>query len=468
MAELSVVLRGADAILPYGRATVDLGINTAGRIEAVGEPGSLAGRRIVDVAGLIAIPGGVDLHVHINTFFGGTTTRDDFFGGTAAALHGGTTTVAQFAIPRLGETSLDAINRTQAEARPAVVADYAVHGAMVRDSFEASLGQLQDFASAGVGTVKIFSAYTDVIGLSLGQIHRLLRAAAERGITIFVHAETDSLIHEATDEVVARARLRPVGHAESRPPLAENDALRSISDLARDAGAAVYFVHVSAAESVATLADRKAIPGSPLFAETCPHYLFLDASKYEDPVGQRWICSPPIRSAPDRAALWAGLIDGTIDTISSDHNCFDIAQKDAGAMDFRAVPNGLPGIETRLPLMVGAAIDGRLSWLEVVRASSVRPAQILGCWPRKGALAVGADADVVLIDPVGTTDLGATHMTTDFAPFAGLQASGKIAFVYRRGELVIAEGELRAERGSGSWIPIGPGTGRREAPAGRA
>jgi dihydropyrimidinase len=118
--------------------------------------------------------------------------------------------------------------------------------------------------------------------------------------------------------------------------------------------------------------------------------------------------------------------------------------------------------------MVGAAIDGRLSWLEVVRASSVRPAQILGCWPRKGALAVGADADVVLIDPVGTTDLGATHMTTDFAPFAGLQASGKIAFVYRRGELVIAEGELRAERGSGSWIPIGPGTGRREAPAGRA
>lgn len=468
MAELSVVLRAADAILPHGRAMVDLGINEAGRIEAIGEPGSLAAHRVVDAAGLIAIPGGVDLHVHINTFFGGTTTRDDFFIGTTAALQGGTTTIAQFAIPRPGETSLEAINRTQAEARPAVVADYAVHGAMVRDLFTESLGQLDLFASAGVGTVKIFSAYTDVIGLSLGQIYQLLRAAATRGITIFVHAETDSLINEAIDEAVGLARLGPVGHAESRPPFAENDALRSISDLARSTGTAVYFVHVSAAQSVVTLAERKAIAGSPLFAETCPHYLFLDASKYEGPDGQRWICSPPIRSAPDRAALWAGLSDGTIDTVSSDHNCFDIAQKDAAAADFRAVPNGLPGIETRLPLMIGAAIDGRLTWSEVVRVTSVRPAQILGCWPRKGALAVGADADIVLIDPAGTTDLGATHMATDFVPFAGLQASGRIASVYRRGELVIADGELRAQRGSGSWIPVEPGTGPREAPGGRA
>ncbi len=452
MPELAVVLRGVDAVLPHGRAVIDIGIADDGRIAAIAEPAMLAGRETVEVAGLIALPGGIDLHVHINTFFGGTTTRDDFFSGTTAALFGGTTTIAQFAIPRPGETSVEAVERTHGEARDDVVSDYVVHGSVVRDSYESSVEQFGTLRASGIGTVKVFSAYTDVIGLSLGQIHRLLIAAARTGITVFVHAETDSLIREGIEDAVTRSELGPRGHAVSRTTLAETDAVRSISDLARDTGATVYFVHVSAADSVATLAERR-LAAERVLAETCPHYLFLDASVYDGPAGQRWICSPPIRGAEDRAALWEGLREGVIDAVSSDHNCFDIAQKDAGATDFREVPNGLPGIENRLPLLVGAALDGRLDWRRLVQVSAETPARILGLWPRKGALAVGADADIVLIDPARSTDLGVGHMAGDFAPYAGMRSSGSIETVYRRGERVIADGELRARRGSGAWLP---------------
>jgi dihydropyrimidinase len=456
MPELATVLRAADAVLPHGRATVDIGVAADGRIAALAESGTLAGHETVEAAGMIAVPGGIDLHVHINTFFGGTTTRDDFYTGTSAALFGGTTTIAQFAIPRPGETSLEAVERTHAEARPGVVADYVVHGSVVRDTYEPSIAQFETLRATGIGTVKVFSAYTDIIGLTLGQIHRLLRAAAATGTTVFVHAETDSLIREGIEDAVGRAELGPRGHAVSRTTLAESDAVRSISDLARDAEASIYFVHMSTASSVATLAERKA-RGERVHAETCPHYLFLDASIYDRPTGQRWICSPPIRSADDRAALWEGLLDGTIDAVSSDHNCFDTAQKDAGAADFRTVPNGLPGIEDRLPLLIGAAIEGRLDWRRLVSVTAEMPARILGLWPRKGALLVGADADIVLIDPAGRTDLGGGHMAGDFRPFEGTHTRGRIEMVYRRGDRVIAGRELLAGPGSGSWLPIPSG-----------
>ncbi|TMK19811.1 MAG: dihydropyrimidinase, partial [Actinobacteria bacterium] len=231
------------------------------------------------------------------------------------------------------------------------------------------------------------------------------------------------------------------------------DAIRSIAHLARDTGATVYFVHVSGALSVASLAKMRA-RGGRILAETCPHYLFLDASVYDAPDGERWICSPPIRSAEHRVALWDALTAGVIDTVASDHNCFDIAQKASHRADFRTVPNGLPGIEHRLPLLVDAAIAGRLGWERLMQVSCEAPARVLGLWPHKGALVVGADADLVLVDPASHTDLGAGHMATDYSPYQGMSVSGRIERVYRRGQLVVADGDLRAGRGSGAWLPV--------------
>jgi dihydropyrimidinase len=462
--ELATVIRGPSLATGEGRRHADIGIGDDGRIAALGAPGSLSAPRVVDAAGLTAVPGGVDLHVHIATFFGGTTTRDDFHSGTAAALFGGTTTIAQFAIPRPGETSAQAVARTRDEARPDAVSDYAIHGCVVRESYEASLDELGALAANGVGTVKIFSAYTDQIGLSLDRIGRLLARAADAGITVFVHAETDELVRDGIRDAVAAGQTGPMGHARSRTPHAEEDAIRAIADLAAAAGASAYFVHVSSAPSVATLAERRA-RGERLFAETCPHYLFLDEAVYRQPDGQRWICSPPIRSAEHRDALWDGLRSGVVDAVSSDHNCFDLGQKGPRGSDFRDVPNGLPGVEHRLPLLVSAAIEGRLTWERMVQVSAETPARILGLWPRKGALAVGSDADVVLVDEAGTTELGPGHMASDYSPYAGMRVRGRIQAVWRRGEPVVTDGALRAERGSGEWLPVRAGAMGWRGPA---
>jgi dihydropyrimidinase len=461
MPELAYVLRAVDAVLPDAVRRVDIGIGPDGRIAALADEGTLAAPRLVAAAGLLALPGGIDLHVHINTFFGGTTTRDDFFAGTRAALLGGTTTIAQFAIPQPAETSIEAVKRTQHEADDAAVADYAIHGCVVRDTYESSVRDLDELVERGIGTVKIFSAYTDVIGLSLTQIERLLNDAAARGITVFVHAETDELVQQGIADAVARSRLGPDGHALSRTTEAEADAVDKIADLALSRGARVYFVHVSAGASVRILAARRAT-GQRLLAETCPHYLFLDESVYANRDGQRWICSPPIRGPADRDALWDGLRDRVLDVVSSDHNCFDLAQKDAGSADFRTVPNGLPGIEYRLPLLVGAALDGRLSLQRVAELASEMPARIMGLWPRKGTLMPGADADIVLVDPTSETDLGRGHMATDYSVYDGVKATGRIVAVFRRGTQVVADGEMVADAGSGIRLAV-PAL----APAGR-
>jgi dihydropyrimidinase len=456
MPELRAIIRGAQVVGSSGPAIADIGIGRAGRIAVLGAAGSLAAPLLVDADGLIAIPGGVDLHVHINTWFGGTTTRDDFLAGSAAALLGGTTTFAQFAIPLPGETSLAAVERTMAEARGSVVSDYAVHGCVVRETFEESLDQLADLTAAGVGTVKVFSTYTDEVGLTLDQIQRLLVRCAAVGMTVFVHAETDAMVRAGIGDSVERGELGPLGHARSRTPEAEVDAVRTITDLAAEAEASVYFVHISSAQSVAELKSRRDA-GAAVLAETCPHYLFLDGAVYARHDGQRWICSPPIRSAEHRAALWDGLRDGVIDTVSSDHNCFDLDQKGPDGADFRRVPNGLPGIEDRMPLLVGAAIDGRLDWRRLVQVTAETPARILGAWPRKGALAVDGDADIVLVDPTASTSLDEGHMATDYSPYAGSQSSGRIESVWLRGERVVDAGALLTEPGSGSWLPVRSG-----------
>jgi len=445
---LETVIQGGLVIMPQGPCQADLGIGADGRIHALALPGTLSGKHVVSAEGLIVLPGGVDPHVHINMRFSEIQkTTDDFFTGTLPAALGGTTTLVEFAIPRAGETTLDALERRYSEASGNAVVDYNFHAVVVRDRFGESLGELGQLASHGINSIKLFSAYCDTIGLDLGQIQTAMEHARTAQLLVLVHCETESLIQKGIADCVAAGNLTPHAHLLSRTALAEADAVRSICDLASEAGVPVYIVHVSSADGAAVVRERRQ-RGDRVLAETCTHYLYLDDMVYQQD-GELWVCSPPIREHAHQEALWRGLQEGIFDLVSTDHNCFNRSQKGARKDDFRLIPNGLPSIEFRTPLLLSAALTGRLDWIRLARFLAEAPARIFGLWPRKGAIAVGADADFLLVDPTSETDLSSGHMATDYSPFMGITARGRILQTWLRGVCIAREGALQVEPGYG-------------------
>jgi dihydropyrimidinase len=456
------VIQGGLVVFPQGPCQADLAVGSDGRFHAIALPGTLTGKHVVSAEGLVVLPGGIDPHVHINMQFSAIQkTTDDFFTGTMPAALGGTTTLVEFAIPRAGETTLEALERRYREAKGNAVVDYNFHACVVRDRFAESITELAQLPARGITTVKLFSAYCDTIGLDLGQIQTAMEACRSAQQLVLVHCETESLIQKGIADCVAAGNLSPYAHLLSRSSLAESDAVRSICDLAAATNVPVYIVHVSSAEGAAVVRERR-MRGEQVYAETCTHYLYLDDATYKRSDGELWICSPPIREHHHQEALWRGLNDGTFDIISTDHNCFNRSQKGARHDDFRLVPNGLPSVEFRTPLLLSAVHDGRLDWTNLVRFMSEAPARIFGLWPRKGAIAVGADADFLLVDPSAETDLSVGHMATDYSPFMGISAQGRILQTWLRGICIARESTLQVEPGYGvrlmahqhSTIPI--------------
>jgi len=405
--------------------------------------------QVIEAAGALVLPGGVDVHTHIGIKFGEFQTRDDFATATRAAAFGGTTSLLEFAFPEPGEDPGDAVERRISEATGRAVIDFGFHAAITQRADADALAGIERAAKLGAPSVKVFTAYRGLMMLELGEVLAVMREAARSRSLVMVHAETEAIVERATAELRERGMADARHHALARPAIAELDAARSVLNLARESGATVYLVHVTLPE-VAEEIGKARSAGVRAFGETCPHYLLLDESVYARPHGERFVCSPPMRSAGAARGLWRSL-GSELTGVHSDHCCFDRAQKKVHASDSTRIPPGLPGVETRLPLLISAALSGRLPMNDVVRLCSSEPARLFGM-PGKGSLLPGMDADLVLVDPRPRRRVNGLHMSTDYSPFEGMAIRGGIEAVVAGGRLLVSSGKWVGEGPSGRYI----------------
>ncbi|MFJ5231076.1 dihydropyrimidinase [Kitasatospora sp. NPDC088391] len=428
-----------------------------GRIAALALPGSQqwTADRVFHADGKYVIPGGVDAHTHMELPFGGTHASDTFETGTRAAAWGGTTTVVDFAVQSRGDSLRAGLDAWHAKAEGNCAVDYAFH-MIVSDVNDATLREMPGLLAEGISSFKLFMAYPGVFYSDDGQILRAMQQAGDTGALIMMHAENGPAIDVLVEQALARGETDPRYHGEVRRALLEAEATHRAVQLSRVAGSPLYVVHVSAREALAELAAARD-QGLPVFGETCPQYLFLSTDNLAEPgfEGAKYVCSTPLRPKDHQAALWRGLRTDDLQVVSTDHCpfCFK-GQKELGLGDFSKIPNGLPGVENRMDLLHQAVVDGHLTrrrWIEIACAA---PARMFGLYPRKGTLAPGSDADVVIYDPHATQVLSAAthHMNVDYSAYEGRTVTGRVETVLSRGEVVIDRGEYLGRTGHGAFL----------------
>jgi dihydropyrimidinase len=459
----STVIRGGTAVLPTGVARADIGIRGE-TIAAIGERLG-PGEREIDATGKVVAPGGVDPHAHIEQVSGGgLLNADSFESATISAAFGGTTTVIPFAAQHVGHALDRVLDDYHRLAERGAVIDYAFH-MILADPNEATLKtHLPKLVRDGHASIKVFMTY-DKIRLDDEQMLDVLAAARDNGAFVCVHAENHGMISFMSKRLLANGRTSPLAHGASHPRLAELDAIQRVAAMSQLIDQPVMVFHVTTAEAAAAVAKARR-DGVKLFGETCPHYLLLTAEDVDKPGldGAKWMCSPPLRQAADRDALWDALARGDLQVVSSDHAPyrFDASGKlSAGPNpNFKQIANGLPGLEVRLPLMFDAAVtQGRLGLERFVELTSTAPAKLYGLYPKKGALAVGADADVVVWDPKKTVRLSSAmlHDNTGYTPYEGRSVTGWPETVLSRGRVAVRDGTLHVAPGSGRFLPRAAG-----------
>lgn len=452
----NLVLRGAQIVTPNGVVLGDLAIE-GGKILSVGEP-VLDALHESDASGKLVMPGGVDTHAHIEQMSGmGVWNADTFESATKSAAMGGTTSVISFAAQGSGQTLADTVFDYTARARRGAMIDYAFHITITDTEVAGFDDDLARLITAGHRSLKVFTTYN--IQLTDAQILHVMSEAAKSGALVCVHAENDAIIAQAKSQLIADGHLHPRNHAKSHPRMAEIEAIERMCRFAEHLNQPVMIFHVSTVEGAqAVRAARER--GAPVWAETCPHYLFMTEDVLDKPglEGAKWMCSPPQRSVADQEALWIAIEDGTLDLVSSDHAPYRYdetgklsAGPDAG---FHQIANGLPGLETRLPLMFDAMVSqGRGGPQAFAQITATQPAQTYGL-PGKGAIAPGMDADLVIWDPDKQVTFGANdlHDNVGYNPWKGRTITGWPEQVFLRGETIAKDGMFLSKRGSGQWI----------------
>lgn len=452
---MAVLLKGAYVVSATGVDRLDM-LLEGGTVSRVGEDLSAPGAEVVDLDGKYLLAGGIDVHTHFDLPLGdGMRTADGFASGGRAALAGGTTCVVDYATQFKGETLADGLRNWHRLADGKCFCDYAFHMA-ITDWNERIAAELPDMAAAGVTSFKMYMAYKGTLQVDDGVLYRALKRMRDIGGLLCVHCENGDVIAERVKEFREGGQSAPVYHALSRPVELENEAIGRLLTIAELADSPVYVVHISGAPSMRTVVEAKE-NGLRAFAETCPQYLYLDDSLYEREWGEaaKYVCSPPLRGAANQATLWNALSSGTADVVATDHCSFNLrGQKDRGRGDFSMIPNGMPGVETRMLLLYKAAAEGRITLPQLTRIASANPASIFGMSAAKGSLSPGKDADIVVIDPDRETVLSAStqFQNVDYSPFEGVRIPGAIHSVYLRGAHVFQEGRFLSADPAGKYV----------------
>ncbi len=456
-----LVVEGGTVVTATGASPIDVYCE-GGRVRALFERGAapaLPDARRVDATGKLVLPGGIDVHTHMEMPFGGSFSSDTFFTGTAAAAYGGTTTIVDFAVQPRGGSAREGLETWMKRAEGHCAIDFGFH-VILSDVTEPVLEEMDGLVSDGVTSFKLFMAYPGVFYSDDGKILSAMQRAADAGAMVMMHAENGLAIDVLVAQALASGRGEPKMHGETRPSVLEGEATHRAIVLAGVARCPLYVVHLSAKEAlfeVATARDE----GRKVFAETCPQYLFLDAELMDAPgtEGAKYVCSPPIRAKEHHEALWRGLATDDLSVVSTDHCPFCMKdQKELGRGDFTKTPNGLPGVEHRMDLVFQGVVDERITLARFVELTSTTPARLFGLYPKKGSLLPGADADIVVYDPTRTHTLSVAthHMAVDYSAYEGLEVTGGVDTVVSRGEVVVDHGAFKGRDGHGRFVPRAP------------
>ena len=431
-------------------------------ITHIGKSLDMEADEILDASGKYLFPGGLDPHTHLDMPFGGTVSADDFETGTYAAAHGGTTTLIDFAIQTKGQSTLEALDTWHAKAEGKTAIDYGFH-MIVTDLEDDRVHEMKMLADEGVTSYKLFMAYPGVLYVDDGTIYRAMRKAGENGTVVCMHAENGIVIDEIVKRALAEGKTEPKYHALTRPTRMEAEGVHRAISIAEVANVPVYIVHLSSSDALeqVMLARNRGVHA---FAETCPQYLFLDHSYYEQEgfEGAKYVMTPALREKWNQDELWKGLKFGDLQSISTDHCPFCFKdQKTLGIDDFSKIPNGGPGVENRMSLVFNGGVNsGRISLNKFVELTSTAAAKTFGLFPKKGTIAVSSDADIVIFDPnrketISVDNSCTHHMRVDYNAYEGFEVTGFTETVLSRGKIIIKDCEYMGKKGDGQFLKRG-------------